>query len=449
MNKLRVAIHGTGYIGLISGCCFAIKGFTAINSTFNTEKCNKINSGESPFYEKGFSELLKKAVSSGNFKCVVGREEAVMKSDISMIAVGTPMRKDKSVDLQFIEQTARHLGQAIKKKNEYHLVVVRSTVVPGTTRNLIGKLIEEESDKKMGDNFGLCVQPEFLAEGRSILDTLKPDRIVIGELDKRSGDLLQHLYEDFYGDHLETCPIVRMNIESAELVKYGNNCLLATKISYANELSRIAELVPGVDVVEVMKGVGLDYRITHEFLNAGVGFGGSCFPKDVNAIIAFAKSHGYNPRLFPAVLEINDDQALHTIELLEEEIPNLTEKRIALLGLSFKPDTDDMRYAPSIRIAQHLLERGATVIGYDPVAEEAAEKVLGSSILYAEKVQDALDNADAAIVVTEWDNIASLDPQVFRKYMKNPIIIDGRRIYDPKIYKDHVNLRCIGWKDRT
>lgn len=449
MNRLSVAIHGTGFIGLVSGCCFAIKGFKAINSTFNVENCEKINKGESPFFENGLSDLLKEAVTSGNFKCVIGREKAVGESDVSMIAVGTPMRKDKSVDLQFIEQTAKQLGQALKKKNDYHIFVVRSTVVPGTTRNLVGRLIEEESGKKMGKDFGLCMQPEFLAEGRSIQDTLKPDRIIIGELDTRSGDILQHLYEDFYGDHLKNCPIVRMNLESAELVKYGNNCLLATKISYANEMSRIAELVPGVDIVKVMKGIGLDYRLNEEFLGAGVGFGGSCFPKDVNAIIAFAKSQGYNPRLFNAVLGINDDQALHAVELLQEEIPDLTDNRITLLGLSFKPGTDDMRYAPSIRIAKHLLEQGATVIGYDPVAEESAEKVLGSSILYAEKIQDALKDADAAIVVTEWDDIASIKAEDFKKYMKSPIIIDGRRIYDPPTYKNHVNLLCFGRKERS
>ncbi|MFX0210000.1 MAG: UDP-glucose dehydrogenase family protein [Candidatus Hodarchaeota archaeon] len=446
MKKYGVAIHGTGFIGLVSGCCFAIKGFKVINSTFNVKNCEQINQGKSPFFENGLSELLNEAIRSGNFKCVIGREDAVNEADISMIAVGTPMRKDNSIDLQFIEQTARQLGQALGKKDDYHVVVVRSTVVPGTTRNLVGKLIEEESGKEMGTDFGLCMQPEFLAEGRSILDTLEPDRIIIGELDTRSGDLLEQIYQEFYGNHLKNCPIVRMNIESAELVKYGNNCLLATKISYANEMSRIAELISGVDVVKVMKGVGLDYRLNEEFLGAGVGFGGSCFPKDVNAIIAFARRQGYNPRLFSAVLDINDDQALHAVELLKEEIPDLTDKRITLLGLSFKPGTDDMRYAPSIRIAQALLDQGATVIGYDPVAEESAEKVLGNSILYAERIQDALMNADAAIVVTEWDNISSIDPQDFIEYMKTPIIVDGRRVYDPEIYQKHVNLRSFGRK---
>ncbi len=446
MGKYKIAIHGTGFIGLVCGCCFAVKGFKTINTTFNQEKYRKINQGISPFFENGLANLLTDAVNSNNFNCLIGREEALLESDISMIAVGTPMREDNNIDLKFIKKTAQQLGQALKKTDKYHLIVIRSTVVPGTTRDLVGKIIEEESGKKMGEDFGLCMQPEFLAEGRSILDTLEPDRIVIGELDKRSGDILQELYEEFYGDHLENCPILRMNLESAELVKYGNNCLLSTKISYANEMSRIAELVPGVDVVQVMKGVGLDYRINKEFLGAGVGFGGSCFPKDVNAITAFAKSHGYNPRLLSAVLDINRDQAIHAVELLKEKIPNLKDKRIALLGLTFKPGTDDMRFAPSIRIAQHLIDNGATVIGYDPVAEEEAQKVLGDAILYADEIEDALKDADGAIIVTEWDNIASLTAEDFKNAMKSPIVVDGRRAYDPLSFKNQIDLISIGKK---
>ncbi|MFX0210943.1 MAG: nucleotide sugar dehydrogenase, partial [Candidatus Hodarchaeota archaeon] len=261
------------------------------------------------------------------------------------------------------------------------------------------------------------------------------------------GEMLQELYEEFYDAHLEKCPILRMNLESAELVKYGNNCLLSTKISYANEMARIAELVPGVDIVQVIKGVGLDYRINELFLGSGVGFGGSCFPKDVNSITAFAKSKGYNPRLFRAVLDINDDQAIHAVDVLQEEIPDLTNKRITLLGLSFKPGTDDMRYAPSIRIARHLIKHGATVVGYDPVAETEAHKVLGESILYADSIQEALTNADAAIVVTEWDEIASVSPEVFKDHMKTPVVVDGRRVYEPAVYRNHIKLLSMGRKD--
>ena len=446
MSNYKVAIHGTGFIGLVSGCCFAIRGIKTINTTFNEENAKRINDGDTPFFENGLSELLQDAIRSGNFQCFIGRDLAVEEADISMIAVGTPMRKDNSIDLQFIEQTAKQLGKALKNLNRYHLIVVRSTVVPGTTRNLVGKIIEEESGKQMGKDFGLCMQPEFLAEGRSIQDTLEPDRVVIGELDQQSGDILQTLYEKFYGNHLAKCPILRMNLESAELVKYGNNCLLATKISYANEMSRIAELVAGVDIVQVMKGVGLDYRINEEFLGAGVGFGGSCFPKDVNAITTFAKAKGYTPRLLESVLQINDDQPRHAVELLEDEIGDLKGKRIALLGLAFKPGTDDMRYAPSIRISEHLTDRGASVIGYDPVAEDEAKRVMGDLIMFADTYFDALTGADAAIVATEWEDIAAIEKETFVKYMKTPVVIDGRRVYDPKEYSNSIKLRSIGRK---
>jgi UDPglucose 6-dehydrogenase len=446
MIRKTISIHGTGFIGLVCGCCFAVKGFKTINSTFNQKKCDLINNGVPPFFENGLEELLTDAVGSGNFSCVIGRDDAVEQSNISMIAVGTPMRSDNSIDLSFIEQTAEQLGKALRMKSEYHLIVVRSTVVPGTTRNLVGKVIERESGKKMGVDFGLCMQPEFLAEGRSIQDTLEPDRVVIGQLDDRSGEMLEALYKDFYGEHLKNCPIIRLELESAELVKYGNNCMLATKISFANEFSRIAELVPNVDVKEVMRAVGLDYRINERFLGAGVGFGGSCFPKDVNAIKAFANSKGYSPSLLDAVLSINDNQAKHAVELLREEIEDLSGKRIALLGLSFKPGTDDMRYAPSIKISEYLNGHGASVIGFDPIAEEEAHKCLGDSIEYADTVEDALTGADAAIVVTEWDEIRALKPEDFKKHMKTPIVVDGRRVYDITSFSKSIILKTIGRK---
>ncbi|NHJ25027.1 MAG: UDP-glucose/GDP-mannose dehydrogenase family protein [Candidatus Lokiarchaeota archaeon] len=444
LSETKIAIHGTGFIGLVSGCCFAIKGFKTINSTYDQIKCDQINKGETPFYENGLEELLREALATKNFKCVVGRKYAVLNSDVSMIAVGTPMGKDYSINLTFIEKIAEEIGQILQNHNQYHLIVVRSTVVPGTTRNLVGKRIEKLSGKKMGEDFGLCMQPEFLAEGRSILDTLEPDRIIIGELDKKSGDILQKIYGVFYEDHLNNCPILRMNLESAELVKYGNNCLLATKISYANEMSRIAELVPGVDIVQVMRGVGLDYRINEKFLRAGVGFGGSCFPKDVNAIISFARAHGYDARLLRAIMEINEDQAKHTVDLLENELKEVKNKKIALLGLAFKPGTNDMRFAPSIRIIDYLLEKGAQIIGWDPVAEEEAFKIMKNSILYADKIEEALLDADGAIIVTEWDEISQLQPNDFKKSMKTPIVVDGRRILDPTKFQDEITLLSIG-----
>ena len=447
MYKHKVSILGTGFIGLCSAACFAQKQIGVLASTHNEKKAEMINNGVAPFYEEGLEEIMKdvKENKPDLLKCTLNQEKAVLETDISMITQGTPMREDKSIKLDYIESTAKEIGQALKNKDSYHLIVVRSTVVPGTTRNLVGRIITEISGKKPGKDFGLCMQPEFLAEGRSIEDTLHPDRIVMGEFDERSGNMLEEFYQYFYGDHLENCPILRMNLESAELVKYGNNCLLATKISYANEFANFAELVPNVDVVQVMKGVGLDYRINHRFLGAGVGFGGSCFPKDVNAIKAWAETKGYTPRLLDAVLNINDDQAIHTVDLTEELVGKLTDKRITLLGLAFKPGTDDMRQSPSIRIVKELKKRNVgEIIGYDPEAKETAREVFEDDIKYANTIQEALKDSDCAILVTDWDEFKSLTPEIFKENLKSPNLVDGRRIFPFDEFSTKLNFRAIG-----
>jgi UDPglucose 6-dehydrogenase len=447
MYKYSVSILGTGFIGLCSAACFAEKDIKVVASTHNKKKADLINEGIAPFFEAGLEEMMQDINKNKPelLKCILDPVQAVIETDISMITQGTPMREDKSIDLSYIESTAKEIGEALKKKEKYHLVVVRSTVVPGTARNMVGKIIEKVSGKVVGKDFGLCMQPEFLAEGRSIEDTLHPDRIVIGEIDEKSGTMLQEFYEYFYGDHLDKCPLLRMNLESAELVKYGNNCLLSTKISYANEFANFAELVPNVDIAQVMKGVGLDYRINSRFLGAGVGFGGSCFHKDVNAIKAWSKSKGYTSRLLEAVLGINDDQAIHIVDIAEELAGKLAGKRVTLLGLAFKPGTDDMREAASIRVVQELLKRGVNdIIGYDPKANETAEVELGDSIKYADSIVEALKDSDCALLLTEWDEFKSLKPEDFKKQMRTPNLVDGRRIYDFELFNEILPFRAIG-----
>jgi len=447
MYKYKVSILGTGFIGLCSAVCFADKDIMVIASTHNEKKAADINEGIAPFYEEGLQEIMDrlKNTNINIFRCITDPIKAVLETDISMITQGTPMREDKSIDLSFIESTAREIGLALKNKDNYHLVVVRSTVVPGTTRGLVAKIITEVSGKKPGKDYGLCMQPEFLAEGRSIEDTLQPDRIVIGQFDEKSGIMLQEFYEYFYGVHLKNCPILRMNIESAELVKYGNNCLLSTKISYANEFANLAQLVPNVDVTEVMKGVGLDYRINPRFLGAGVGFGGSCFHKDVNAIKAWSKSKGYNARLLDAVLDINDDQAIKIVDIAEELVGDLKGKKVSLLGLAFKPGTDDMREAASIRVVNELLKRGASnIVGYDPKANDTAKMELGDKIQYAQSVEELLKDSDCALLITEWDEFKKLSPDDFKNSMRSPNLVDGRRIYDFKEFNKLLSFRAIG-----
>ncbi len=447
MYKYSVSILGTGFIGLCSAACFAQKDIKVFASTHNQKKAEMINNAISPFYEKGLAEMLTeiKKEKAELLKCLTNPVQAVLETEVSMITQGTPMRPDKSINLGFIESTAREIGEAIKKSDKYHLVVVRSTVVPGTTRNLVGKTITNVSGKEAGKDFGLCMQPEFLAEGRSIEDTLRPDRIIIGEIDERSGAMLQELYEYFYGDHLKNCPIKRMNLESAELVKYGNNCLLATKISYANEFANLAELVPNVDVAQVMEGVGLDYRINHRFLGAGVGFGGACFHKDVNAITKWSRSKGYTSKILEAVLERNDLRAIRIVDIAEGLIGKLEGKKITLLGLSFKPGTDDMREAPSIRIINELLRRNVTdIVGYDPKAKESAEEAIGSKIEYADSIDEALKDSECVLLVTEWEEFKTLTPDDFKKWMKTPNLVDGRRLYDYEKFNSALPFRAIG-----
>lgn len=451
MYKYSVSILGTGFIGLCSAACFAEKDIKVLASTHNERKANMINEGKAPFYEANLQEMMDniKTTKPELLQCLLDPVKSVLETDISMITQGTPMREDKSIYLGYIESTAREIGEALKQKDSYHLVVVRSTVVPGTTRNLVGKIITEVSGKEPGKDFGLCMQPEFLAEGSSVSDTLHPDRIVIGQFDERSGSTLQEFYEYFYEDHLKNCPILRMNIESAELVKYGNNCLLSTKISYANEFANLAQLVPNVDVVEVMKGVGLDYRINHRFLGAGVGFGGSCFHKDVNAIKAWSKSKGYTSRLLEAVLDVNDDQAIILVNMAEELLGDLKGKKVSLLGLAFKPGTDDMREAASIRVINELLKRGVSnIVGYDPKANDTAKVELGDKIQYAESIEESLKDSDCALLITEWNEFKSLNPSDFKKNMRTPNLIDGRRIYDFEEFNNALPFRAIGRVDR-
>ncbi len=449
MEKARISIIGTGFVGLVTAVCFADRGIKTICSTRNVKNAELINKGIAPFYEQGLSELLEKVVKAGNLVCTTSRDEAVMKSDISLIIVGTPFNHvDKSINLDYMRQAGEDIGKALVNKDDYHLVVVRSTVVPGTSRNMVGKALIENSGKQIGKNIGLCMQPEFLAEGRSIEDTFWPDRIIIGEYDEQSGTVLQELYEEFYGEHIgEKCPILRMNIESAELVKYGNNCFLAAKISFINELAKIAELVPGVDIGLVAKGVGLDYRINHRFLGSGLGWGGSCFPKDVNAIMAFARQRGLEPQILQGVVDVNDRAALHAISLAKEMIGSLEGKTLSLLGLAFKPGTDDMRYAPSRRIASEATKEGAIVKGYDPKAKESAEiafKEDGTNITLVESVEDVLKDSDCAIICAEWDEFKSLQPEFFEKHMKKPCVVDGRRIYNPNEFDKKIDYRIIG-----
>jgi UDPglucose 6-dehydrogenase len=439
---MELSIIGAGYVGLVSAVCFADRGYSVVLVERDPEKVKLINQAIPPFYETGLEETLKRVVGLSRLRANIGPEDAVLNSDVTFIAVGTPNRADGSIDLSYVTNSSIEIGKVLKRKTGYHLVAVGSTVIPGTTENLVKPAIEKHSEKKAGRDFGLVMQPEFLREGSAIYDTMNPDRIVIGEYDQESGEILESLYKEFYKEKLP--PTLHMNLASAEMIKYASNAFLATKISFINEIANICEKVPDTDVVKVAQGMGLDKRIGREFLNAGPGFGGSCFPKDLKAIVSFAKKNRYEPRILESVLKVNGDQAIHVVKLARKQLGILRGKRIAVLGLSFKPGSDDLREAPSLKIIGQLLKEHATVVAYDPVALNNAKEVLGKRIEYADSARSCLENADTALIVTEWDEFRKLTPADFKDLMRHPIIIDARRIYDPAIYGSETRYTAIG-----
>lgn len=437
----RISVVGLGFVGLSTAVFFAGKGYAVLASSNNQEKINLTRKGKTPFFEPELERALKQALERGTLKPVLGRTKAISETDVVFVTVGTPSLSDGAANLSFVKETAKEISQTMKRRQYYQLIVVKSTVPPGTTENVVKPILEKHSGKKAGKDFGLAMSPEFLREGSSLYDVANPDRILIGEFDEHSGDCLEKLYREAYRNKI---PILRMPLASAELAKYASNCFLASKISFINEMANICERIPRVDVVDIAKAMGLDPRIGDEFLNAGAGWGGSCFPKDTKALVSIAKNLGYKSRLVKNIITVNAMQSRRMVEIAEEELGDLSQKNVAVLGLSFKPETDDIREAPSLRIIELLLARGAKVIAFDPVATENARRVLGNTIDYAEGVSECLRNADCCMLVTEWGVFKKLRPEDFTGSMRKPILIDGRRIYDPQKFSEKLKLRAIG-----
>jgi UDPglucose 6-dehydrogenase len=437
-----ISIFGTGYVGLCTAVGFASKGYKVITVTHDAEKVEKINKGWAPFYEPKLQELLCNAVKNNLINCTLNYKATILNTNITFITVGTPSKPDGEINLSLIEKAACEIGEALQKKKTYHLVVVKSTVVPGTTEKLVKPILEDCSRKFCGVDFGLCMNPEFLREGSAIHNTLHPDRIVIGEYDKKSGDFLESFYRSFFDENMP--PLIRTNLPTAELIKYANNAFLATKISFINTIANICQKISDADVRTIAKALGMDKRISPFFLNAGLGYGGSCFPKDVKALIAFSKKHGYDPMLLDAVEKVNRAQPLKAIELCKGFLGDLKGKQIAVLGLAFKPNTDDMREAVSIKIVNKLLKEGAKIVAYDPAAVHSAKTIFQNKIRYANSPIDCIKNADCCIVVTEWGEFKKLKPDDFVQNMRQPVLIDGRRVYDPREYGRRLKFAAIG-----
>jgi len=378
-------------------------------------KIGMINNAQPPIYEKGLRKLMKEF--QGKYYATRDYHEALLNSDVTFIAVGTPSREDGSIDLTYVEQAAREIGKALREKSDYHVVVVKSTVLPGTTENVIKLILEKESGKKAYADFGLAMNPEFLREGVALDDFLNPDRIIIGVQDKRTKKVLEELYAPIDAPKLFT------DIKTAEMIKYASNAFLATKISFANEIGNICKKL-GIDSWKVFEGIGLDHRISPHFFRTGIGWGGSCFPKDVRALIRKAEELGEDPIILKAVVEVNKRQPLKLIELLKRHVPELRSKRIGVLGLAFKPNTDDVRETRAYVIIKKLLEEGAKVIAYDPQAMENFKRFysdVGEKIEYANSGNDVLKSSDAVLIVTEWEEFGNLD-------YSGKIVIDGRRV---------------------
>ncbi len=412
---MKISIIGCGYVGCVTGVCFADLGHDVVLVDVDPAKVRAITAGQSPIYEPGLEDLIRK--NRDRISATTDLRVAVGSTDITFVAVGTPSREDGAIDLSYILTACEEIGQALKEKEAFHTVIIKSTVFPGTTKEMAGPVLERASGKMAGRDFGLGSNPEFLREGSAVRDCLSPDRIVIGADDPRTAGILGDLYAPVGAAVLVT------PVTTAEMIKYTSNAVLAAKISLANEIGNLCKRL-GVDSREVFTVVGMDGRVSPAFFRTGIGFGGSCFPKDVRALVAGARAHGEDLKILRAVLEVNEEQPKKLLSLLQRHIPDLQGKTIGVLGLAFKPDTDDVRESRAIPVVADLLAAGARVVAYDPAAMENFRRVF-PQVTYAPAPDEVL-GADAVLILTEWGEFERLD-------YTGKLVIDGRRIENARI----------------
>lgn len=435
---MNIAIVGTGYVGLVSGTCFAEVGIDVTCVDIDAQKIENLKQGIIPIYEPGLDELVCRNQKEGRLHFTTDLSSCINNVEVVFSAVGTPPDEDGSADLKYVLEVARTFGQNI---NKFAILVTKSTVPVGTSKK-IRAVIEEELEKR-GVNipFEVASNPEFLKEGAAIKDFMSPDRVVIGVESERSRKVMERLYRPFL---LNNFRVIFMDIASAEMTKYAANSMLATRISFMNDIANLCELV-GADVNMVRKGIGTDIRIGNKFLYAGCGYGGSCFPKDVKALIHTGKEHGYHMSIIEAVEKVNEQQKEVVFNKLKKALKNLSNKRIAIWGLAFKPETDDMREAPALVVINRLLESGAEVVVYDPVAIDECKRRLGDKVKYAKDMYDAVIDADAIAMITEWKQFRVPSWSIIKKAMRGNIIVDGRNIYDPtELAEEGFEYHCIG-----
>jgi UDPglucose 6-dehydrogenase len=423
---MKIAIVGTGYVGLVTGTCFAETGVDVVCVDIDKKKIDNLEKGIIPIYEPGLEPMVVRNHEKGRLKFSTNLKDCLDDCQAVFIAVGTPPDEDGSADLQYVIAVAREIG---KYMNDYLVAVTKSTV-PISTSKKVKAAIQDELDKRNSDlTFDIASNPEFLKEGSAVDDFLKPDRIVVGVESEKAEKTMKRLYKPFI---LNGHPLIFMDVPSAEMTKYAANSMLATKISFMNDIANLCEIV-GADITNVRRGIGSDPRIGQKFIYAGAGYGGSCFPKDVKALIKTGNENGYNLRILQSVEDVNDDQKIVLYTKINEHFAGqLKGKKIALWGLSFKPNTDDMREAPALVLVDMLTAAGAEVKAYDPVAIKESKRIIGDKIEYAEEMYEATIDADALVLMTEWSEFRIPNYKVLAKLLKNKVIFDGRNIYDPQ-----------------
>lgn len=426
---MQIAVVGTGYVGLVTGACFAEFGVDVTCVDVDREKVDKLRQGVIPIYEPGLDKIVEKNAAAGRLHFTTDIAEAVGPAQVVFLAVGTPPKADGSPDMSFYQQAAQDIAHAME---DYKVLVTKSTVPVGT-----GKWLREfvTANLRAETEFGVASNPEFLREGAAIEDFMRPDRVVIGSNEDRAIEVMKELYRPLY---LIETPVVITSLEAAELIKYAANAFLATKITFINEIANLCDAI-GCDVHDVARGMGMDNRIGRKFLHPGPGYGGSCFPKDTRALTTVADQFGVETRIVDAVIDANERQRQAMIPKIEKLVGDLNEKRVAILGLSFKPETDDMRESPAIEIIEELLRRGATVRAYDPVAMIEAAHCL-PEIEYATDEYDALRGADVLVIVTEWNQFRALDMEKVKELLAAPRIADLRNVYEPE------DMRSLGFE---
>ncbi len=419
---MKIGIVGAGFVGLTFAAVLGSKNYQVLVLDVDNKKLKKIKKGISPFFEPKLEPILKKATKSflqvtNDFKKIVDE------SDLIFITVGTPLTKNGSIDLKSVKSATEKIGSALRNSKNIPLIIIKSTVVPGSN-NTIKKILEEKSGKKCSKGFELLSNPEFLREGNAINDTLNPHVTIIGGNDNKSIKKLELFYKKFFAKKV---PFIKTNPQTAELIKYANNSFLATKISFINQIANLCQVVPGTNVDEIANAIGLDPRIGKQFLKAGPGYGGSCLPKDLQALISFSAKKGKESTFFKTVQKANAEQLKNVQSLLKKTFPNLKGRKITILGLSFKENTDDIRDSVSIKLIKSLLKSGAKIIVHDPMALENTKMIFGRKITYAKKISEALKNNECAIIMTPWNDYSKLTSKDFRK-MKKRVIIDSRRL---------------------